>query len=144
MSSFSSPLLASLSRWSTTRRAIALLIAVTTAATVTQLAPADAVTVDSAEPTTTSYIVSFADGTDAAEQTQVLADAGAVDVGNVPELRMHTVEVTTTDEAAVLAALRSGAAVVRVEADKTRAAEATPDDPSYADQWGLAKIGWAE
>src|SRR4029079_14574271 len=34
--------------------------------------------------------------------------------------------------------------VVRAEADKTRAAEAVPNDHSYPDQWSLPAIGWGD
>jgi len=31
---------------------------------------------------------------------------------------------------------------VRIDLDRTREAEATPDDPGFAGQWSLSKIGW--
>ncbi len=124
------------------RRGVALVIALTTAlVTGAQVAPAGAV-LASAEATSTTYIVSFVEGTPVADQAQVLAGAGVVDVAAVPVLRMHTVEVPTSGESGVVAELRSDPSVARVEADKTRAIEGTPDDPSYAEQWGLAQIGW--
>src|SRR5204862_550895 len=43
---------------------------------------------------------------------------------------------------AAAATLRDQAGVVRVDLDRTREAEATPDDPGYTDQWSLARIGW--
>ncbi|MCJ7795778.1 MAG: S8 family serine peptidase, partial [Thermoleophilia bacterium] len=42
----------------------------------------------------------------------------------------------------VVAALRADPSVLRVEADRTRSAEAAPSDPSYDTQWALPKIGW--
>ena len=51
---------------------------------------------------------------------------------------MHA--VTLTADAAT--ALASNPAVLRVEQDKTRAAEAAPSDTNYADQWSLTNIGW--
>ena len=43
---------------------------------------------------------------------------------------------------AALSALQADSRVSAVELDRSRAAEAAPDDTSYADQWALAKIGW--
>lgn len=43
---------------------------------------------------------------------------------------------------AALSALQADLRVSVVELDRSRAAEATPNDTSYADQWALAKIGW--
>src|SRR6185295_5915617 len=87
-------------------------------------------------------IVSFADGASATAQSDVITSAGGIDVTAVPELRMHMVTVPIEGEAAVVAALRANSSVARVEADKTRAVEAAPDDPAYADQWGLDAIAW--
>ena len=51
---------------------------------------------------------------------------------------MHAVHAS---DAAVLL-LYADASVARVEADTSRAAEASPSDPSFASQWSLPKIGW--
>ncbi|MDP9318162.1 MAG: S8 family serine peptidase, partial [Actinomycetota bacterium] len=48
--------------------------------------------------------------------------------------------VTASDAAVV--ALSSDPNVSSIELDRSRAVEATPDDPGYGDQWSLAKIGW--
>ncbi|HET8786022.1 MAG TPA: S8 family serine peptidase, partial [Candidatus Limnocylindrales bacterium] len=77
-------------------------------------------------------------GTSAAEQNDALAAAGAIDIDAIAALRMHAVDATT----AAADALRGDARVAAVELDRSRAAEAAPDDPSYGDQWSLAKIGW--
>ena len=50
--------------------------------------------------------------------------------------------VSASLSADAAAALRLDPAVVRVELDKVRAAEAQPSDPEYASQWGLDIIGW--
>ena len=54
---------------------------------------------------------------------------------------MHVVDVTgpVTD---AIAAFAADARVESVDRDRTRDAEATPNDPSYADQWALPQIGW--
>nr|MBA2381651.1 S8 family serine peptidase [Chloroflexota bacterium] len=84
------------------------------------------------------YIVTFVAGTTAAEQTNAIAAAGATDLDSIAVLRMHAVSASD----AAVASLRADASVASVELDRSRAAEATPDDPSYVDQWSLAKIGW--
>jgi hypothetical protein len=96
------------------------------------------------EPTAApvSYLVSFAAGTSADEQTAVLADAGATDVDAIPQLRMHAVTLPADSASSVADSLRALASVTNVNLDRTRVAEATPDDPAYADQWALPKIGW--
>ena len=43
---------------------------------------------------------------------------------------------------AAVDALRADPRVSVVESDRSRAAEAAPDDPGYADQWALTQIGW--
>ena len=68
----------------------------------------------------------------------MIRDSGAVDTDSIPVLRMHSVLA----DAAALAALLADPSVSRVELDATRTAEAIPDDPSYAAQWSLPKIGW--
>src|SRR5207247_47565 len=44
--------------------------------------------------------------------------------------------------AASLAEYRADPRVQSVDRDRTRDAEATPNDPSYPDQWALPQIGW--
>jgi hypothetical protein len=87
---------------------------------------------------TRPFVVSFAPGTSAAEQAAAIAEAGAVDVDVIAVLRIHAVSASD----AALSALQADSRVSAVEADRSRAAEATPDDTSYADQWALARIGW--
>ena len=84
------------------------------------------------------YIVTFAAGTSASEQAASIAAAGARTDDTIAVLRMQAV---TASDAAVVA-LSSDPNVSSIELDRSRAAEATPNDTSYADQWALAKIGW--
>ena len=95
---------------------------------------------DDVEPAT--YIVTFAAGTTDSEQAEIVRAAGATTVSSLPALSMGVVAVSVGSEADVVAALRSTPGVVRAEADKTRAVEATPDDPAYGDQWSLPQVGW--
>src|SRR5689334_21395996 len=68
---------------------------------------------------TSSQIVTFAAGTTAAEREAALADAGAVQVSSVPQLRMYAVDVDSTGAAA----LGADASVQSIEADRVRAVE---------------------
>jgi hypothetical protein len=77
-------------------------------------------------------------GTSVATQADAIATAGATDLDSIAVLRMHAVQATD----AAVAALRADARVASVELDRSRAAEAAPDDPSYAGQWSLPRIGW--
>src|SRR5687768_10716932 len=89
-----------------------------------------------------SYLVTFAAGTSADEQAAVLAEAGATDVDAIPQLRMHAVTLPAESASSGVDSLRALASVTNVNIDRTRVAEAAPDDPAYADQWALPKIGW--
>src|SRR5919197_3919939 len=73
----------------------------------------------SAEPAASSsarYIVTFALGVDASQQTADIAAATATDVSAIPELRMHVIDAS--DIAA--ANLAASSDVFRVDADVTR------------------------
>ncbi|HXI80614.1 MAG TPA: S8 family serine peptidase, partial [Verrucomicrobiae bacterium] len=100
--------------------------------------PAPAPTATPAPVTVAPYIVTFVGGTSAATQADAIAAAGATDLDSIAVLRMHAVQAGD----AAVAALRADASVASVELDRSRAAEATPDDTSYGDQWSLARIGW--
>ncbi len=89
-----------------------------------------------------SYLVTFTAGTSADEQASVLASAGATDVDSIPQLRMHAVTLPGETASSDADSLRALPSVTNVNLDRDRVAEATPDDPSYADQWALPKIGW--
>ena len=95
----------------------------------------------SPEPTpapTIPFIVAFAAGVTSAEQVAALDAAGATSNDTIAALRMHAVSAS----AAAVAALRDDARVSSVEFDRSRAAEADPNDSLYPDQWALPKIGW--
>ena len=89
-----------------------------------------------------SYLVTFTAGTSADEQASVLASAGATDVDSIPQLRMHAVTLPGETASSDADSLRALPSVTNVNLDRERVAEGTPDDPSYADQWALPKIGW--
>ena len=60
----------------------------------------------------------------------------------IAPLYMHSINVRQAVVAATVAALQAGADVVRVERDHSRDTATLPNDPSYADQWALPRIGW--
>ena len=91
----------------------------------------------SAAPTS-PFIVAFAAGVTSAEQLAALDAAGATSNDTIAALRMHAVSASAT----AAAALRDDARVSSVELDRSRAAEADPNDSLYPDQWALPKIGW--
>ncbi|MBI2764162.1 MAG: S8 family serine peptidase, partial [Chloroflexi bacterium] len=97
---------------------------------------------DPAVVPTVPYIVTFVAGTSSAAQAASLASAGAIDVDSIPVLRMHAAALPADSVDAVATALRADPTVLRVEADTSRAAEATPNDAGYATQWSLPQIGW--
>ncbi len=84
------------------------------------------------------YVVTFAAGVSAADQSTAITDAGASDDDTIAVLRLHAVRASD----AAAANLRADARVASVELDRTRAAEGAPDDTRYADQWALPRIGW--
>src|SRR5439155_7097678 len=61
---------------------------------------------------------------------------------SIPALRMHVVDVPASDVSTRIDDFAADASVQSVDRDRTRDAEATPNDPSYPDQWSLPKIGW--
>ncbi|MEO7229841.1 MAG: S8 family serine peptidase, partial [Candidatus Limnocylindrales bacterium] len=99
-------------------------------------------TPDSGSGPTLPYIVTFVSGTSSDAQTAALAAAGAIDVDSIPVLRMHATAFPADTADAVVTALLADPTVLRVEADTSRTAEATPSDTSYGSQWSLPQIGW--
>ena len=68
--------------------------------------------------------------------------AGAADTGAIAPLFMHSIGVPSSLEQPTVSALQSDTDVVRVEGDHSRDTATTPNDPRYADQWSLPRIGW--
>src|SRR4051794_19265196 len=101
------------------------------------VAPTDTTSPSSGTPRS-DYIVTFAAGTTQAQQQAALDAVGAVSASSVPALRMYSASL----DAKGVDALRAHTDVLRVEADKVREVQATPNDPSYDNQWALSKIGW--
>ncbi len=85
-----------------------------------------------------SYLVTFADGVGAGEQSAALDGAEATQVDSITAVGVAVAALTD----AGVDQLRSDARVVRVEAEAVREIQGTPNDPAYADQWSLPQIGW--
>ena len=128
-----------------------MVVAVVIAGLALPMLPASAVDTPTPEPTATTsvpsvepvpYLVTFAAGVTADQQATILTDAGATEVGTIPQLRMHTVTLPADSAPAVADALRAQTSVSNVNLDRTRTAEGAPDDTRYDDQWSLPKIGW--
>ena len=96
----------------------------------------------SAQSTTSSLLVKLAVGLSPAQQAQVIARNGGVEVSSIPALRLHVIEVATADLAQVLANYQADPQVVSAEENKTRQSQAFPADPLYQNQWALPKISW--
>ncbi len=86
-------------------------------------------------------IVKFEEGTSLARQSTVLARAGAIDtIGQLRGIGAHLVRVAGSPREAA-AELAQSAAVEYAETNKILTAAATPNDPLFGDQWGLATLG---
>src|SRR5262249_37435510 len=74
------------------------------------------------------------------DRTAALDAAGATVVDSIAPLRMVVIRVPVGSN--VVPSLVADPIVLRVEPDRIRAAEATPDDPAWDQQWSLRTIGW--
>ena len=91
---------------------------------------------------TEPYIVTFVAGVAPDDKDTILASVGAVETGAIHQLRMRTILLDPSTDAAAVATLRDDSRVARVDADRLRVAEEAPSDPSYAAQWALPQIEW--
>ena len=94
--------------------------------------------------TAANLIVKIAAGVDEAEATALFESVGGVKTGEIDVLRMHMVAVAPDTVSATIAAFEADPAVVSVDLDRPRDAEAVPDDPGYSNQWALPLIGWED
>ena len=105
-------------------------------------APTAVATPTPAPDPTVDYIVAFAAGTSAADQSALIAAAGATDVQAIARLRMHAITLRSSIAAHGVALLLVDPTVLRVDSDAVREAGATPSDTAYSSQWALPQIGW--
>ncbi|MGH8957035.1 MAG: S8 family serine peptidase, partial [Acidimicrobiia bacterium] len=120
--------------------------------TATTTLPPDETTTTTTAPTApvidlstaSTLIVKLVAGLSPEEQAAVILSNGGVETAVIDVLRLHMVAVApeTVDE--TISAFAADPAVVSVDLDLPRTAEAIPNDPGYADQWALPLIGWEE
>jgi len=91
---------------------------------------------------TVSLLVQVTAGLSSRELTAVVAAGGGAERASIPALHLLVVDVSAGRETATIAAYKADRAVRSVEIDHTRAARASPSDPSYPNQWALPAIGW--
>ncbi len=96
-----------------------------------------------AEVVPDQVVVRFAADTPGAQQADVLADAGARDTRALPLPDTHLVELPDgADEGRAADRLQARADVLWAEPNYVMHAEATtPDDPGFAELWGLRNTG---
>ena len=91
---------------------------------------------------TTSLIVKMVSGLTPQEQSAVISSNGGTEVSSIPALRLHVIEVPTSDLSTIIQNYQNDPKVVSVEENKERKAEGEPSDTDYGSQWALPKIGW--
>jgi subtilisin family serine protease len=97
---------------------------------------------DSASGVPVSLVVGLHAGTDTDAPVDRLTDRTDVDVVDSEALAgasAVTVDVAADEVATATAALRNDPAVSYVEVDQVATASIVPNDPAYADQWGLSR-----
>ena len=108
----------------------------------TSSAPAPSVTTTQAVTNSASLIVQTIAGLTDADIADAIAAGGGTEVSSIPALHLHVVDVNAATVADSLTEYRADPRVESVDRDRTRDAEATPNDPAYVDQWALPQIGW--
>ena len=92
-------------------------------------------------PPSDSYIVTFSAGTSDSAARDLLSSVDATVDSRIAPLRMYSVTLASAASAETLGA---DASVTRVDADHERDVATIPNDPSFADQWALSRIGWEQ
>ena len=111
--------------------------------TTTTVAPTTTTTAPAIDlDTATNLIVKLVPGLSADEQASVIEAKGAVETSKIDVLRLHMVAVAPDTAEESIAAFLADPAVVSVDVDQPRVAEAAPSDPGYSDQWALPMIGF--
>jgi subtilisin family serine protease len=88
-------------------------------------------------------IVQWREGADRAERAGARADAGVTYAAELGDPSFQLVETEGGGAAAAAAALEADPAVAVAEPDGFRRLEAIPNDPLFAQQWGLQNTGQA-
>jgi subtilisin family serine protease len=116
---------------------IALVVAVIASAFLPIIASAQ-----TPPPPMSSIIVKMVAGLTPAQQADVIARNGGIELSQIPAFRLHVIAVPTSDLAATLAAYQGDPQVQRAEENKVRQTETAPNDPLYPSQWYLPQINW--
>src|SRR5437773_11556112 len=95
-----------------------------------------------AQSTTSSLLVKLAVGLSPAQQAEVIARNGGIEISAIPALRLHVIQVAPADLPQILARCQPDPQVVNAEENRTRQSQAFPAGPLYPNQWSLPKIGW--
>jgi subtilisin family serine protease len=98
---------------------------------------------DQPAPIDARVIVQWERGTDHAERVGARAAAGVAYAAELGDPSFQLVEVEEGSADAAAAALEADPAVAVAEPDGFRSLEAVPDDPLFAQQWGLRNTGQA-
>jgi subtilisin family serine protease len=98
---------------------------------------------DPAAPANARVIVQWERGTNHAERAEARADAGVTYTAELGDPSFQLVEAEEGSAAAAAAALEADPAVAVAEPDGFRRLEAIPNDPLFAQQWGLRNTGQA-
>ena len=97
---------------------------------------------DPAPSATRTLLVRLVSGLSDADTADAIAAGGGTEVSSVDALRLYVVDVPAASVDASVAEYSSDPRVQSVDRDRTRDAEATPNDPAYGSQWALPQIGW--
>src|SRR3954463_2361381 len=88
-----------------------------------------------------TLLVRLVSGLSDADITDAISAGGGTEVSSVEALRLYIVDVPAASVDASIAEYSSDPRVQSVDHDRTRDAEATPNDPAYGSQWALPQIG---
>ena len=122
--------------------AVTLLAGVLLALQAPVLAGAADVVPPPAPGATTSLLVKMVSGLSDSDQQAVITRDGGVESSVIAPLRLHVVDIDSSQLADVQQRYASDPQVQRVEVEKTREAQAVPSDTDYGQQWALPQIGW--
>jgi subtilisin family serine protease len=92
-------------------------------------------------PVNDRVIVQWQDGSSHAERVEARAEAGVTYVAGLGDPNFQLVETERASAAAAAAALEEDPAVAVAEPDGYRTLEALPNDPLFAEEWGLQNTG---
>jgi subtilisin family serine protease len=107
-----------------------------------QTDPAAGSAASPAAPLSTRVIVQWRRGSDHVERVEARADAGVAYAGELGDPNFQLVLTQPGDSAAAAAqALEEDPAVVVAEPDSLRSVDAVPNDPRFAEEWGLQNTG---